>query len=171
MSHRQRLGRVVVALALVTVASACEPGPVPATPAITPGTAGTPREVNIIARDWSFQPPVVDMVPGETVLFHVINGGLETHEAVIGNQAVQDAWEAAEAQTVGHPPGPTPVVSVPPEVAGLRLVVGSGQRADATWTVPTDVPAGVPAEQLIVGCHIPGHWKKGMMVPIRLVRP
>ena len=63
-------------------------------------------------------PDPVDLVPGETVLFHFVNGGLEIHEAVIGDAAVQDAWEAAEAATVGHPPGPTPVVSVPPAVAG-----------------------------------------------------
>ena len=78
--------------------------------------------------------------PGETVLLHVINGGLEVHEAVIGDAAVQDAWEVAEAATVGRPPGPTPVVSVPPDVAGLRIVValraagrrrldGAGRRA------------------------------------------
>ena len=49
---------------------------------------------------------------------------------------VQDAWEVAEAATVGAPPGPTPVVSVPPEVAGLRVVVRSGERVDIVWTVP-----------------------------------
>ena len=68
-------------------------------------------------------PTPLDLVPGETVLLHVINGGLEVHEAVIGDAAVQDAWEVAEAATVGRPPGPTPVVSVPPDVAGLRVVV------------------------------------------------
>ena len=62
-------------------------------------------------------------MPGETVLLHVINGGLEVHEAVIGDAAVQDAWEVAEAATAGAPPGPTPLVSVPPGVAGLRVVV------------------------------------------------
>jgi uncharacterized cupredoxin-like copper-binding protein len=127
--------------------------------------------VNIIAKDWQFLPPTVDLVPGETVLFHIVNGGLEIHEVVIGDRTVQDAWEAAEAATVGHPPGPTPAVSVPPEVAGLRVVVASGQRVDVTWTVPSDVPAGVAADQLLVGCHIPGHWEKGMVVPIRLVQP
>jgi uncharacterized cupredoxin-like copper-binding protein len=99
-------------------------------------------------------------------LLHVINGGLDVHEVVIGDAAAQDAWEAAEAATVGSPPGPTPLVSVPPGVAGLRVVVGSGQRVDLTWTVPASLPAG-----LVVGCHIPGHWAKGMVVPINLIRP
>lgn len=137
----------------------------PPTPPISPGTGGAPRDVNIIAKDYSFVPPVVDLVPGETVLLHVINGGLEVHEAIIGGQAVQDAWEIAEAATVGHPPGPTPAVSVPPDVAGVRIVVQSGERRDVVWTVPED-PAEVAA--LIFGCHIPGHYAKGMWVPVRV---
>ena len=92
----------------------------------SPGS-GAPREVNLIAKDYSFLPDALDLIPGETVLLHVVNGGLEIHEAVIGDQAVQDAWEVAEAATVGAPPGPTPVVSVPPDVSGIRIVVATGQ--------------------------------------------
>lgn len=113
-------------------------------------------------------PDPVDLVPGETVLFHFVNGGLEIHEAVIGDSAVQDAWEVAEAATVGHPPGPTPIVSVPPAVEGLRVVLASGQRVDVMWTVPPGASADAP---LLIGCHIPGHWAKGMVVPVRFVRP
>ena len=71
----------------------------------------------------------------------------------------------AEAATVGAPPGPTPVVSVPPEVAGLRIVVRSGERVDVVWTVP----AVTPAAAWQVGCHIPGHWARGMLIPVRWV--
>ena len=119
-----------VTLAAAFLVAACEAGPPPATPPISPGNSSVPREVNIIAKDWEFLPDPVDLVPGETVLFHFVNGGLEIHEMVIGDAAVQDAWEVAEAATVGHPPGPTPVVSVPPGLEGLRVVVASGQRVD-----------------------------------------
>ena len=132
-------------------------------PSLVPGASGAPREVNLIARDYVFAPDALVLLPGETVLLHVINGGLEVHEAVIGDAAVQDAWEAAEASTAGRPPGPTPVVSVPPDVAGLRVVVRSGERVDLVWTVPASA-AGTP---WIVGCHIPGHWARGMQVPVR----
>ena len=81
-------------------------------------------------------------MPGETILLHVINAGLEVHEAVIGDAAVQDAWETAEAATVGAPPGPTPVVQVPADVAGVRIVVHSGERVDLVWTVPADAAIG-----------------------------
>jgi uncharacterized cupredoxin-like copper-binding protein len=141
----------------------CDTGVAPPTPPIVPGVAGAPREVNLIAKDYSFLPDTLDLVPGETVLLHVINGGLEVHEAVLGDASVQDAWEAAEAAVAGAPPGPTPVVSVPPGVAGVRIVVRSGERVDLLWTVP----AGVDGTAWIVGCHIPGHLARGMQIPIR----
>lgn len=159
----------------MTATAGCQAGAGTATPPIVPGASDAPREVNLIARDYAFVPDVVDLVPGETVLLHVINGGLVTHEAVIGDASVQDAWEAAEAAAAGAPPGPTPVVSVPPDRAGVRIVVASGERVDLTWTVPADAAAPLdapgPAPAWLVGCHIPGHWAKGMQVPIRWVEP
>jgi uncharacterized cupredoxin-like copper-binding protein len=156
---------MAVALAgLGVIVAACSAGPT-TTPLIAPGSSAHPREVNIVARDYVFSPPAVDLVPGETVLLHVVNGGLEAHEAIIGDQAVQDAWELAEANAPPAGPGRTPAISVPPDVAGLRITVRSGERVDATWTVPSD-PATVGA--LIVGCHIPGHYAKGMQVPVRV---
>lgn len=152
---------MIAALALAV--GACAGGPPPATPPIVPGASDAPRDVNLIARDFAFEPASLDLVPGETVVLHVINGGLAIHEAVIGDARVQDAWEAAEAATVGAPPGPTPRVSVPPDVAGLRVVVESGQRVDVVWTVPSE------AADWTVGCHIPGHWEQGMRIPIRWV--
>jgi uncharacterized cupredoxin-like copper-binding protein len=147
---------------------ACEAGP-PATPAITPGTSGQPRVVVIVAKDYSYVPPVVDLVPGETVVLQVINGGLALHEAVFGAQAAQDAWEAADTAYASAPPGAEPQVSVAPEGGGLRILVRSGERVDVTWTVPPDAATGGAA--WFVGCHIPGHWSQGMVVPVRFVGP
>jgi uncharacterized cupredoxin-like copper-binding protein len=158
----------VAVLAIAIIAAGCEAGPPPATPPIVPGSSAAPREVNIVMKDWQFLPDPVDVVPGETVLLHVVNGGLEIHEAVIGDQAVQDAWEAAEAGAANPPPGPTPVVSVAPDAAGIRVVVPSGQRVDLVWTVPAD-PAMVG--RLVLGCHIPGHWAKGMRAAVTVAPP
>ena len=158
----------LVGLAVAFTVAACEAGPAGPTPPVVAGASGAPRDVNIIAKDYAFLPPVVDLVPGETVVLHVINGGLEVHEAILGDSSVQDAWEVAEAATVGAPPGPTPLVSVPPAVSGIRIVVASGQRVDLVWTVPAAAAAG---PDWVVGCHIPGHWEKGMQVPIRWIDP
>jgi uncharacterized cupredoxin-like copper-binding protein len=170
--HRRRreLAGVLLGLVASVAVVACEPGPYVSPPIdnAVPGVPGSAREVNIIAKDYSFLPDTLDLIPGETVLLHVINGGLDVHEAVIGDAAVQDAWEVAEAATAGSPPGPTPLVSVPPDMAGLRIVVRSGERVDVEWTVPAADDGGTPTE-LIVGCHIPGHWDRGMRIPVRWV--
>jgi len=158
--------KLVGAAAAIFMSCNAAPSVGPATP-IVPGSPGAPREVNLIARDYAFVPAGLDLVPGETVLLHVVNAGLVVHEAVIGDAAVQDAWEAAEAAVEGAPPGPTPRVSVAPEVTGIRVVVRSGERVDVTFAVPAAGKAGI----WLVGCHIPGHFAKGMQVPVRWVAP
>jgi hypothetical protein len=53
----------------------------------------------------------------------------------------------------------------PPEgFDGVRVASGraAGRR---TWTVPAD--AADAAGGWFVGCHIPGHWQKGMVAPVR----
>lgn len=158
--------RAVILAAFVSLlAIGCDASVASPTPAVVPGNSGAPREVNLIAKDYSFLPDTLDLIPGETVLLHVINGGLDVHEAILGDPAVQDAWEAAEAAVAGGPPGPTPEVTVRAGVAGIRIVVRSGERVDLVWTVP----AGVAATTWIVGCHIPGHLARGMQIPIRWV--
>jgi len=144
----------------------CDAGSVAATPAITPGTSGAPRQVNVILKDYLLVPGIVDLVPGETISLNVVNGGLDIHELVLGTRAVQDAWEAAEAPAANPPPGPTPAVSVPPGLEGVRVVVASGATQTVTYTVPSDI-----ADQLLLGCHISDHWERGMAGAVRLAGP
>ncbi len=169
-SHQLRdlRGRIALALLILGSTSACESGPV-ITPGITPGTPDDPREVVIVARDYTFVPPTVDLVPGETVVIQLIDGGVIGHEAVFGPSAVQDAWEAAEAPLASAPPGASPEVSIDPGLGGLRIVVASGERKDVTWTVPAS--AAGDAGGWFVGCHIPGHWAEGMVVQVRFLGP
>ena len=84
--------------------------------------------------------------------------------------AVQDAWEAAEAATIGAPPGPTPGRQRPAGPRGVacrRPLRRAGQRdlVGAGGATAPEPPA------LLVGPHIPGHWAKGMLAPVRLVTP
>ncbi len=167
-SHPRRVPLLVAALiALAAALAGCDAGAPANTPQITPGTAGAPRDVNIVMRDYAYVPSIVDLHPGETVVFHVINGGLVVHEAVLGDIDQQMAWEAAEAAVADHPPGPTPNVPDPAGFDGVRIVADSGQRLDVSWTVPPD--AATAPGGWFVGCHIPGHWARGMVVPVRFV--
>ena len=171
MHRAQRLiasgGPVASIAALALVIAACGSAAVAETQPPVPGTSAAPRELNIIARDYSYVPSHVDLVPGETVLFHVINGGLVLHEALLGTMDQQMAWEQAELVLVDVPPGPTPNVPPPSGFTGTRIVVASGQLLDVTWTVP--LTAASDPGGWFVGCHLPGHWAKGMVVPVRLV--
>src|SRR3990172_8224417 len=115
------------------------------------------------------RPPAAAPAPGATVVAQVINGGLAVHETVFGPRPVQEAWEAAQAATASAPPGPPPAVSGAAGLAGLRIVVRSGERMDVMWTVPA--AAAADDGGWFVGCHIPGHWAEGMVVPVRFVGP
>lgn len=161
---RVHAGPALVVLAAIALAG-CDAGAAGPTPPIVAGSSAVPREVNIVLKDWVFLPDPVDVAPGETILLHVVNGGLDIHELVIGDQGVQDAWEVAEGAAADPPPGPTPVVSVGPNVAGVRVVVPSGQRVDLAWTVPSDAAS---LDRLLLGCHIPGHWARGMRASLRI---
>jgi uncharacterized cupredoxin-like copper-binding protein len=165
--HRPAATFAACALAAAVALAGCDAAAPGVTPPITPGTSAAPREVNIVARDYTYVPATVDLVPGETVVLHVVNGGLEIHEAILGDLPSQLAWEQAEEATLGAPPGPTPSVPAPSGFDGTRIVVASGQRVDVVWTVPSD--AAKAAGGWFVGCHIPGHWAKGMVVPVRFV--
>ena len=157
---------VAALLAVAAGVVACGPASTPL-PFGSPGTPDHPRAVIIAAKDYTYIPAVIDLHPGETVTFEVVNGGLVVHEVVLGGMRVQDAWEAEESITSNLPPGQTPAVSVDPAVGGLRFVIRSGERVDVTWTVPED--ASATAGGWFVGCHIPGHWEAGMVVPVRFV--
>lgn len=160
------IGGLALTLAAAVV-SGCGAGGPAQTPIPTAGRPDSPREVNVIAKDYVFVPDPIDVLPGETVLIHFVNGGLVPHELVIGDAAVQEAWERAWAATVGGPPGTTPAPP-PPEVRGLRVYAASGQRVDVLWTVPDD-PAAIAGTRF--GCHLPGHWQQGMRASLRIVSP
>jgi uncharacterized cupredoxin-like copper-binding protein len=132
-------------------------GAPPSRPPSTPGTAGQPRDVNVILKDYAFIPTPLELHAGETVRFHLINGGLITHEFVLGGRDVQQAWASAEAGATPPIIGATaPPVSVPPDLAGLRILLRSGEQATVEYQVPRD-------ERLELACHIAGHVAEGMV--------
>lgn len=127
-----------------------------------PGSAASPRDVTVIMRDYRFDPTPVVLVPGETVRFSIFNAGLEVHDFVIGDADVQAAWHRADAAAT--PPNllaTAPPASVPPSTGGLRVLLGSGERATVDYQVPGD-------EDLAILCHIPGHIEKGMIGAVDL---
>jgi uncharacterized cupredoxin-like copper-binding protein len=153
---------LAVVLVLLGATLSGLPGPTPA-PSAMPGTDAAPRDVNVIMRDYHFDPSPVYLYPGETVRLNVFNAGMVDHELVLGDATVQGAWSAADA--VATPPAPfatLPVASVDPGVGGLRVLLASG----GSTTVLYHVPANAELQML---CHLPGHLEHGMSADVVLV--
>jgi uncharacterized cupredoxin-like copper-binding protein len=159
------MGFFVIAITLVLIgAMRSQEKSNPAPSVLQPGTAGAPRAVTVIMRDYLFEPNPLALAPGETIRLTVFDAGLQPHELVIGDQSVQDAWAAANA--VATPPGPfatAPPASAPVGTGGLRVLVQTGQQVTVDWTVPEQGP-------LLMQCHLPGHLELGMTANIVLAQ-
>jgi uncharacterized cupredoxin-like copper-binding protein len=156
------LGFGIIAGALVLIGMQRPGEPPPDVVIAQAGTPEAPREITVIMRDYRFDPTPVVLVPGETVRLTVFNGGLETHDLVIGDADVQTAWHEADAAAT--PPAllaTPPPASVPPGTGGLRVLLDSGERTVVDYVVPT-------GEDLALLCHIPGHIEKGMVGAVEL---
>ena len=157
------LGGLGLALALVLIGAELAKTPVAPPQIAEPGTAGSPRDVNVILRDYAFNPDPLHLVPGETVRLHIVNGGLVEHEFVLGDAAVQAAWARADAEA--SPPAAfatAPPASAPAGTGGVRVLVGSGQTVTALYEVPS-------AGELHLLCHLPGHLEQGMAAQVLLL--
>ncbi|CAN5805549.1 hypothetical protein BH24CHL5_BH24CHL5_01370 [soil metagenome] len=153
-----------LAVSLVLLGASLAEEPVAAPPIDQPGTSSRPREVNVILRDYAFNPTPLYLVAGETVRLNIVNGGLVEHEIVLGDEAVQRAWATADA--LATPPAPfatAPPASVAPDTGGVRVLLASG----ATTLVRYDVPQG--DEPLEMYCHLPGHVEQGMVGQVVLL--
>ena len=156
-------GALAVGLVCLGAALAGAPAPTLA-PSALPGSSAAPRVVNVIMRDYRFDPTPFRLYPGETIELNVFNGGMVEHELVLGDEEVQQAW--AEADALATPPGPfatAPPASVGPEIGGMRVFLGSGQSMTLTYQVPTEGP-------LLMICNLPGHAQRGMVGEIELER-
>ena len=157
------IGGLALAVGLVLLGARMAAAPVAAPPIERPGMADAPRPVNVIMRDYVFNPSTIRLVPGETVRFELINGGLVEHEFVLGDDATQAAW--AEAHRLATPPAPlatAPPASVPPDVAGVRVLLSPGRSSSVTYEVPATT-------RLAFLCHLPGHLERGMSGTVELV--
>ena len=153
---------LIVGFVLLGAALAGAPGPTPA-PSLVAGTDAQPRDVNVIMRDYHFDPTPLYLIPGETVRLHVFNAGMIEHELVLGDSSVQEAWEEADAAAT--PPeafATAPPASVSPDVGGLRLLLESGQSTSVIYHVPATGP-------LDLICHLPGHEEAGMVGQVVLI--
>ena len=94
-----------------------------------------------------FDPEALSFQAGETVTVVVENTDPIDHEFLLGDDAVQLAHE--RGTEAFHPPRPG------------EMTVPAGTTATTTYTF-------VEPGELILGCHLPGHYAYGMRVPITI---
>lgn len=147
------------------------------------------RVVEIVMKEMSFSPNRIDVTVGEVVRFRFINKGTVRHEAVIGDQAAQDAAVAqmrnldSATSTTAAPATSAPSVTVEPATDGASSVelVAAHLRAHPGMGLPNvvSVEAGGTGEltfsfakagTLLIDCHEPGHLEGGM-TGIIVVKP
>ena len=111
-------------------------------------------EVEMFEFGYRVEPTEVPV--GSTVRFDVRNVGKVEHEAVVGDEHVQDEAEEQMAQMAQS--GTTGEHHH--DVPSLTLAPGESDSLVVTF----DEPGAV-----IIGCHIPGHWDAGMRADITVV--
>jgi uncharacterized cupredoxin-like copper-binding protein len=114
-----------------------------------PASGGEPSEQTVRVRlHYSrFNPQAFEFEAGTTVTFVVDNADPIDHEFILGDEGVQLAHErGTEAY---HPPRPG------------EMTVPAGATATTTYTFTQ------PGE-LIIGCHLPGHYAYGMRAVVRV---
>lgn len=154
---------LVLALGLVLLGARLAAAPAPSPDLSRPGTQASPRPVNVIMRDYVFNPSPLYLVRGETVRLQVVNGGLVAHELVLGDAAVQRAWAAADAAATPVSAFATaPPASVPATIGGVRALLASGESVSIVYDVPRE-------GSLELVCHLPGHVDQGMTGRVALV--
>lgn len=154
---------LALVLVLLGARQAAEPAPPP--DLSQPGTLSNPRQVNVILRDYAFNPDPLHLVAGETVRFNLVNGGLVEHEFVLGERGFQEAW--ARAYAAATPPGAfatLPPVQADEPSGGVRVLVASGASASVNYHVPDEAV-------LELVCHLPGHIERGMVAAVEVADP
>lgn len=115
------------------------------------------RTVRIEMRDIAFSPDRVEVRAGETVRFVFRNVGKIRHEAFIGDEAAQEAHEMEMRE--GRSQGTSMTMAHAGDEGGITVEPGE------TGELTHSFKAG---DQLLIGCHEPGHYEAGMKVVIEV---
>jgi len=96
--------------------------------------------------DFSFTPDTIEVEVGETITFRVTNVGNLPHDFTLGDSETQDEHDAemAEMDDMGMDADDPNAMTVP-----------TGETPELTWTF-------TEAGEILMGCHVPGHYDAGM---------
>ena len=112
------------------------------------GSADATRTIEVVMKEFAYEPSAVTVKAGETVKFVFRNEGQILHESFIGDEAAQEEHETAMREHKDDDHGEHAVKVIP------------GKTGTLTHTFDK---AG---ETLIIGCHETGHWPAGMKMTV-----
>lgn len=159
----QHLPRALGALTLgaTLVLAACGDGGSEKTGAPTSLT----RVIDISMTDNAYSATDLAVSPGEEVTFRFRNDGSVEHEAILGTEAQQDDHEMEMNSPTGDDMGDMDMGDMEGmDHSGEELpavTVAPGESADLTYRFDE-------GGDLIIGCHIPGHYEAGMRANINV---
>jgi uncharacterized cupredoxin-like copper-binding protein len=147
------IGSLVVATPGHDDAGDAASGPTAATSVQTriPGTAEAPRDIAITMTDsLRFDPGTIVVTEGETIRFLLANPTVTPHDFLIGDLEEQLHHHEEMAAGEVHDDAPAPEGEYP---APVTLEPGESAEVIVTFR---------EAGNIVIGCHVPGHWEAGM---------
>lgn len=141
---------MVLSAAGILILAACLSGQTP-TPA---ASVSDPRVVTIELLDFRFEPAVVDVRLGETVRIVAVNRSDLPHELFIGSPVEQDQHHALHAAA-----RPDTHSELEDGSTGIHVPA----RGTAQFTYRFDDEG-----EVLMGCHLVGHFEAGMVGVIRV---
>lgn len=139
------------AVGLAVLLAACSSSSTPGRSSSSGGE--TVRTIKINALDLlKFDPARVTVRAGERVRFVVTNPGSTKHEFIVGDEATQMAHEEEMGMGSGMQQGGM-------DLPALELAPGETKEATVTFD---------QAGTMLYGCHVPGHYKGGMVGTINI---
>ena len=112
------------------------------------------RTIDVEMRDIAFSPSQVDVRAGETVRFVFRNSGKVAHDAYVGTEQEQADHEMEMSQG-----GDMSHMQHGNASGGGGITVKPGATGEITHTFNS-------GEQVLIGCHQPGHYAAGMKVAV-----
>lgn len=110
------------------------------------------RVIEIVAKDdFTFTPASITITAGEAVTFRVTNEGALTHDFTLGDAELQDDHDLEMTEMAGMMMEDEP----------NAFMIESGKTKEMTWHFDE-------ATELLIGCHIPGHYANGMKATITI---
>ncbi|MDE1173758.1 MAG: plastocyanin/azurin family copper-binding protein [Parvibaculaceae bacterium] len=147
-----------------------------------PGDAAkADRTIEIVLGDNFFKPDILDVKPGETVRFVLVNKGDFLHEFNIGTPAMHEEHRAemlAMMQSgmltptgMNHDMSHDDMPGMAMPATAMKhddpnaVLVEPGQTKELVWTFPAGSKKSAGLE---FSCNMPGHAESGMVGPIHI---